>query len=233
FPIVNAWQSQLLGDFDAFVTQLSPQGDALLFSTYLGGSGNDEASAIAVDSSGAVYVTGGTSALSGDDFPTTQGAYQRLFGGGMNDAFVTKFDPRQSGSATLVYSTFLGGAGMERGNSITVDLNGNAYITGRTASNDFPSKNPLQPNYGGGTYDAFITELNSTGTDVVFSSFLGGSGTDQGYGVAVDSTSNIYLVGITDSANFPTMNAFQQAAGGSDAFVTKLAATGSSLIYST
>lgn len=233
FPLVNPWQSQLLGDFDAFVTQLSPQGDALLFSTYLGGSGNDEASAIAVDSSGAIYVTGGTSALSGDDFPTTQGAYQRLFGGGMNDAFVTKFDPRQSGSATLVYSTFLGGSGMERGNSIAVDSNGNAYITGRTASNDFPSKNPLQPNFAGGTYDAFITELNSTGTDLVFSSFLGGSGTDQGYGVAVDSTSNIYLVGITDSANFPTMNAFQQAAGGSDAFVTKLAATGSSLIYST
>lgn len=233
FPLVNPWQSQLLGDFDAFVTQLSPQGDALLFSTYLGGSGNDEASAIAVDSSGAIYVTGGTSALSGDDFPTTQGAYQRLFGGGMNDAFVTKFDPRQSGSATLVYSTFLGGAEMDRGNSIAVDSNGNAYITGRTASNDFPSKKPLQPNYGGGTYDAFITELNSTGTDLVFSSFLGGSGTDQGYGVAVDSTSNIYLVGITDSANFPTMNAFQQAAGGSDAFVTKLTATGSSLIYST
>jgi len=234
FPTVNYWQNQLLGDFDAFVTKLNSQGNALMFSTYLGGSGNDEGSGIAVDSSGFIYVTGGTSILSRDDFPTTFGAFQRLFGGGMNDGFVTKFDPTQSGTATLVYSTFLGGAAMDRGNSIAVDSSGNAYVTGRTASTDFPTANALQGTFGGGQYDAFVTELDSTASNIVFSTFLGGAGTDQAYGIALDSTNEVYLAGVTDSANFPTMNAYQIAlAGSTDMFFAKLGAGGSSLVYST
>jgi len=233
FPLMNAWQSQLLGDFDAFVTELNPQGNALLFSTYLGGSGNDEGSGIAVDSAGKIYVTGGTSVLSGDDFPTTSGAYQRLFGGGMNDAFVTKFDPTQAGPAVLVYSTFLGGSGVDRGNSIAVDSSGNAYVAGRTASSDFPTSNALQSAYGGGIYDAFVTELNSTGSSLVFSTFLGGSGTDQGYGIALDSTNGIYVTGVTNSPDFPTANAYQQTnAGANDVFLTKFAPGGTPVIYS-
>lgn len=233
FPLMNAWQSQLLGDFDAFVTELNPQGNALLFSTYLGGSGNDEGSGIAVDSSGDIYVTGGTSSLSGDDFPTTTGAFQRLFGGGNNDAFVTKFDPTQVGSGTLVYSTFLGGGGIDRGNSIAVDSAGNAYVTGRTASSDFPISGATQPAFGGGTYDAFVTELNNAGSSLLFSTFLGGSGTDQGYGIALDSSNAIYVTGVTNSLDFPTANAYQQTnAGANDVFLTKFAPGGSSVVYS-
>jgi uncharacterized repeat protein (TIGR01451 family) len=235
FPTMNPWQDQLFGDFDAFVTELNAQGNGLIFSTYLGGAGNDEGSGVAVDSSGKIYVTGGASMTSGDDFPTTSGAYQRLFGGGMNDAFVTKFDPTQSGSAILVYSTFLGGSDMDRGNSIAVDSNGNAYITGRTRSTDFPQRNPLQATYGGGDYDVFVSKLNSTATDLVYATYIGGSGTDQGYGIAVDSAGNAYVTGQSASVDFPTTaNAFQPtSAGSSNAFVAKIDSTGSSLIYST
>jgi uncharacterized repeat protein (TIGR01451 family) len=235
FPLSNPWQTQRFGDFDAFVSELNPQGNALVFSTYLGGSGNDEGSGIAVDASGKIYVTGGAGVGSRDDFPTTQGAFQRVFGGGLNDAFVTKFDPAQSGSFALVYSTFLGGGDAERGNSIAVDSAGNAYVTGRTASSaDFPLQNPLQPGYGGGQFDAFVTELNATATALIYSTYLGDSGLDQGYGIALDSVGNAYVTGQTYSSNFPTMNAYQTSnAGGSDAFVAEVSATGSSLVYST
>lgn len=124
---------------------------------------------------------------------------------------------------------------MDRGNSIAVDSNGNAYITGRTRSTDFPTRNPLQATYGGGGYDVFVTELNSTATDVVYSTYIGGSGTDQGYGIAVDSAGNAYVSGQSASVDFPTTaNAFQPTnAGSSDAFMAKIDSTGSSLIYST
>ena len=237
FPLWHPWQSQLLGDFDAFVTKLSADGTALLFSTYLGGSGNDEGAGIAVDSGGMIYVTGGAGVGSQNDFPTTDGAFQRLYGGGMNDAFVTKFDPTQSGPAALVYSTFLGGDGVERGNSIAVDVAGNAYIAGRTGSpttTEFPLQNPLQPQYGGGTYDAFVTELNAAGTNLIYSTYLGDAGTDQAYAITVDSAQNAYITGVTNSSNFPTVNAYQPTlAGGTDAFVAAISSGGGALLYST
>jgi hypothetical protein len=207
--------------------------DPLIYSTYLGGSSLDAARGIAVDSAGYAYVTGDTQST---DFPTTTGAFQRVCGGcdvGHTDAFVAKINP--SGSA-LVYSTYLGGSYDDAGFSIAVDSAGNAYVTGWTFSTDFPTMNPLQPTYGGyGDSDAFVSKINSTGSALVYSTYLGGSYSDQGNGIAVDGAGNAYVTGSTQSTDFPTMNALQPTYGGGydDAFVAKINASGSALVYST
>ncbi|MGB2635949.1 MAG: SBBP repeat-containing protein [Candidatus Acidiferrum sp.] len=229
----------------AFVTKLNPTGSALVYSTYLGGSGGgsgnpgDSGSGIAVDSSGNAYVTGETAS---SNFPTTPGAFQTVCNGGSGcaqyvDGFVTKLNP--TGSA-LVYSTYLGGNSYDVAQGIAVDSSGNAYITGFTQSTDFPTKNAVQPQYGG-DLNAFVTKLNPTGSALVYSTYLGGSGggsgQDYGYGIAVDSSGNAYVTGSTGSSNFPTTpGAFQTACNGcptSHAFVTKYNLTGSALVYST
>jgi hypothetical protein len=206
-----------------FVTEFNPSGTALVYSTYLGGySGvGDSGQAIAVDATGSAYVTG----YAGDpDFPITPGAFQTT---DANSAFVTKLNP--SGSA-LVYSTFLGG-NVTLGRAIAVDTSGNAYVTGSITSMSFPTKNALQ-GYGGNV-DAFVSELNASGSALLFSTFLGGSGGDIGYGIALDSADNIYVTGDTNSTNFPaTAGAYQTAYGGSgstyDAFVARINPTASS-----
>jgi hypothetical protein len=239
FPTMNGFQIDLLGDFDAFITKLNAQGNALLYSTYLGGSGNDEGSAIAVDASGNAYVTGGVGIGSRDDFPTTPDAVQPRYNEGMNDAFVTKIDPTQSGGASLIYSSFLGGSDIDRGNSIAVDSAGIIYVTGRTRSNDFLlTQTPLQPMYGGGLYDAFVAKIDPAQpglAGLIYSTYLGGSGRDQGYGIAADAAGNAYVTGETTSGNFPTTaGAYQSAnAGGTDAFMATINSDGSALIYST
>jgi hypothetical protein len=224
------------GNYDAFVTKLNPTGSALVFSTYLGGSGNEFGSGIAVDGLGNAYLTGQTSSI---DFPTTLGAFQTSFGGGGGinplDAFVTKLNPL--GSAPLVYSTFLGGSSNDVGTGIAVDGLGNAYVTGYTGSTNFPTTpGAFQTTYGGGV-DAFVTKLNPLGSaPLVYSTFLGGSSGDQGRGIAVDGSGNAYVTGFTGSTNFPTtLGAFQTSYGGNgDAFVTKLNPAGSApLVYST
>jgi hypothetical protein len=152
-------------------------------------------------------------------------------GGG--DAFVTKINP--TGSA-LVYSTYLGGGAADVGASIAADASGNAYVAGSTASTNFPTKNPFQPtNHGGNPFsDAFVAKINSSGSAFVYSTYLGGSNSDVGNGVAVDSTGNAYVIGSTTSTDFPTANPLQPAnGGGSDMFVTKFNPTGSALVYST
>jgi len=174
-------------------------------------------------------VVGGTRS---DDYPITAGAFQQ-FPGGQLDAFVTKINPTQSGAASLVYSTYLGGLGIDRGTSVVVDSDGNAYVTGRTESPDFPTQNPFQSVYGGGA-DAFVAKLNASGTALAYSTFLGGSGLDVGNGIALDSAGNVYVTGETASGTFPTQNAFQASHGGSsDAFVVGLNASGSALVYGT
>jgi hypothetical protein len=207
----------------------------LAYSTYLGGSGGDSGIRIALDAGGNAYVTGNTMSI---DFPTTPGAFQLTFrGGGIffgGDAFVTKLDPTGS---TLVYSTFLGGSGFDRGYGIVVDADGHAYVTGYTASVDFPTTVGALQTTSGGSSDAFITKLNPTGSALVYSTYLGGSGGDASYGgIAVDAAGNAYVAGTTESLNFPTTpGAFQLARGccGGDAFVAKLNPTGSGLVYST
>jgi hypothetical protein len=218
-----------LGFPDAFVTKLNASGTALVYSTYLGGGGIDRGFGIAVDAAGNAYVTGFSDSL---DFPTTAGAFQVTFGGG-GDAFVTKLNPT---GAALVTSTYLGGSGADAGRGIAVDAAGNAYVTGETDSRDFPTTGgAFQPTFDGPDFDAFVTKLNPTGAALVYSTYLGGSEFDVTQGIAVDAAGNAYVTGETSSRDFPTTaGAFQMTIGGvSDAFVTKLTATGAALVYST
>lgn len=181
FPLVNPLQTS----GSIFVTKLNTAGNALVYSTRFGGSnGNDSSNGIAVDSSGSVYITGQGGST---NFPTTTGAFQTVFGG-FHDAFVTKFTP--SGSA-LAYSTYIGGSGDDYGNAIAVDSSGNAYITGRTASSDLATIGAAQRSQVGD--DAFIANLNATGSALNYFSYLGGRFSDEGRGIAVDSQGNAYV----------------------------------------
>jgi hypothetical protein len=222
FPIVNPLQATKKGADDAFVAKLNDAGSALVYSTYLGGSGEEDlkGGGIAVDSSGNAYVTGDT--FSQSDFPTVN-PFQATFNAIPGDptAYVAKLNP--TGSA-LVYSTYLGGSQQDVGRSIAVDSFGDAYVAGWTASADFPSVNPVQASYGGGSFDAFVTVFNAAGSALIYSTYLGGSGSDLGLGIAVDSYGNAYLTGETSSTDFPTVNPMQVSYGGGifDAFVAKL-----------
>jgi Bacterial Ig-like domain (group 3)/Beta-propeller repeat len=225
---------------EAFVTKLNPAGTALVYSTYLGGgvlaAGNDVengsyGSGIAVDAAGDAYITGTTGTT---DFPTVDPIQATNRGG--NDAFITKLNP--TGSA-LIYSTYLGGRYDDEGAGIAVDAAGDAYVTGFTYSNDFPTENPLQPILGNppDTFpEAFVAKFNTAGSALVYSTYLGGSGYTRGNGIAVDAAGEAYITGITNSPDFPiTPGAFQPASAGElfYAFVTKLDPAGSALVYST
>jgi Beta-propeller repeat len=226
FPLMDPLQPNYGGSGDAFVTEISAGGSALVYSTYLGGSGDDQGAGIAVDSSGNAYVTGFTNST---DFPTMNPLQPN--NGGSYDAFVTEI---AAGGSALVYSTYLGGSSHDFASAIAVDASGDAYITGYTYSTNFPTKNPLQPQSAGGIADAFVTEINAGGSALLYSTYLGGSLEDQGSGIAVDSSGSAYVTGNTTSTNFPTMNPLQKAnAGDTDAFITKIQPSGAALVYST
>jgi len=221
------------GGEDLFVSKLNPAGSALIYSTYLGGSQNESQQtgipAIAVDADGSAYITGGTASR---NFPVTAGGLQAAYGGGATDAFLTKIDPLGS---TLAYSTFLGGAGNEVAAAIAIDGTGNAYIAGSADDATFAQRSgSLQSAYGGGGSDAFVCKINQAGTALVYSTYLGGSSADIALGLAVDAAGSAYLSGVTESPNFPmTAQAFRKAPAGVDAFVSKLNAAGTALLYST
>ena len=226
FPTANALQPANGGNLDAFVAKLNAAGSTLVYSSYLGGSGDEFGFGIAVDGSGNAYLTGRTGST---DFPTAN-ALQPANAGGYSDVFVAKLNT--AGSA-LVYSTYLGGSGLDDGRGIAVDGSANAYLTGYTESGDFPTANALQPAYAG-IGDAFVAKLNAAGSALTYSTYLGGSFVDNAVGIAADGSGNAYVTGETSSTNFPTANAVQPAyAGAGDAFVAKLNAAGSALLYST
>jgi hypothetical protein len=216
---------------DAFVAKVSADGSTLLYATYFGGNNDEEGLDIAVDAAGNVYICGMTESA---DFPT-QNAIQPAYGGGDSDGFVARIDV--AGDA-FVYATYLGGSGHDRAGTLAFDGGGHTYVAGGTGSADFPTEQAFQRRLRG-EFDAFVTKLSPTGTAFVYSTYLGGveergSSLDAAHGIAVNATGNAYVVGATAARSFPTRHAFQQTlAGASDAFITKLAADGRKLVYST
>ncbi len=213
----------------AFVTKLDSTGSQLLYSTFLGGTGGDSGEAIAIDASGLAYITGGSFSA---DFPITTGAFQRMRVGGNQQVFVAQFGATGS---SLNYSTYLGAG---EGFGIATNGLGNAYVVGEAVSSSFPTTpGAIQTTFGGpggSAGDAFITELNSSGSALSYSTFLGGENEDGAQGVAIDSNGNAYVTGLTFSQNFPVLNAFQQTLKGMpNAFIAKVTPDGSSLAYST
>jgi hypothetical protein len=232
FPAtVGAFQTTRNGIADAFVAKLNNSLSTLVYATYLGGTGEDRANAIALNQTGEAYVTGYTE-FNSANFPTTAGAFQTSKPG-QRDAFVTRFTAAGSG---LVFSTYLGGSANDDGNAIAVDGSGQVYVAGNTSSTNFPTLKPYQAAKAGGA-DIFITKLLPDGPGLVFSTYLGGSGTDGAYGLAADGAGAAYVVGYTLSEDFPLANPIQGTFGGgdSDLFVSKLALTGDTLnlVYST
>ncbi|MBN1271864.1 MAG: SBBP repeat-containing protein [Candidatus Aminicenantes bacterium] len=239
FPVTpGSFQTSKIsdGDKDAFVTKLDSEGNNLLFSTYLGGCASDWASRIAIDEDGNAYLYGSTNS---DDFPTTTGAYDTSHNGAF-DAFITKLNPTGS---ELLYSTFLGGS--QNDNFYSVDFKGlyglvvdggkNVYVVGETMSNDFPTTIGAYDTSHNGLYDVFVAKLDSAGTALLYSTFLGGSRFDMGCGIAVDSSGNCYVTGSTKSDDFPVSTGAYDStkSGDNDVFVTKLNNTGSDIIHST
>jgi len=228
------------GTSDGFVTELNSTGTGLVWSSFLGGTGTDKTAAITLDVSDDVYLTGETAST---DFPTTTGAFQQAFGGGADDAFVTEIN--NLGTA-LVYSSYLGGLGIDLGSGLVVDGSGNTYVVGTTLSADFPvTTGAFQTTCNGcstGFSDAFVVKVGYLGQSLVYSTYLGGTGTDSGVGITLNSFGNVFVTGSTASTDFPvTTGAFQTKCGTdgncnngkSDAFVTGLNPKGSALTYST
>ncbi len=215
---------------DAFVTRLSPTGSSLVYSTFLGGTGRDVANAIALDAAGAATVAGETESAA---FPTTPGAFDASFNGGLNDAFVTRLSPTGS---SLVYSTFLGGTGRDTGRALALDTQGATTVAGDTTSTDFPTTLGAFDTSFNGAFDGFVARVAPTGSSLVYSTLLGGTGGDTAWALAVDAQGTATVAGATSSTDFPTTSgAFDTSFNGGnyDAFVTRLSPTGSSLVYST
>jgi hypothetical protein len=224
-PTTGGARPNYSGGVDAFVAEFSPSGGQLLFCTYLGGSGVDEATAIALDSSNNIYVTGWTSS---SNFPVLSAAQPRL--SGSRDAFLTKLS--SSGNA-IIFSTYVGGTGADQGYAIAVDAAGAPVIAGDTTSPGLPLSTGTAGARYGGNQDAFVARFSPSGS-LAFMTYLGGTGQDHAAAVAIDSTAAIYVGGSTYSSNFPVQNATQaHSGGGQDGFVSKLSSDGKTFAFST
>ena len=218
----GAAQATYAGNTDAFAIRFDSGGQGL-YSTFLGGSLGDVATAVAVDASGNAFLTGQTSST---NFPV-QAGYQASNAGGQ-DGFVAELSP----TGGLVFSTYLGGSGDEGGNGIALDSSGAIYVAGETSSSDFPAVGAMQPAFGGGSGDIFVTKLNAEGGSLVYSTYLGGSGEDAAYAIAVDGAGNAYLTGTTTSTDLPLADAFQASnPGAANALVAELDPSGASLVF--
>ena len=225
FPTKNSYEGTFPGNFSAFVAKINQSGDSLIYSTFIGGSGTDRAWDIAVDSTGSAYITGATDS---DNFPV-KNAYQSQISG-ESDAFVIKLAPAGN---NISFSTYLGGDLSDDGKSIAVDSSGNTYITGNTSSTNFPTANAYQGSLKGES-DAYISKLNSTGSNLIFSTYVGGSLRDVSEGIAIDLNGNSFITGWTDSTDFPVKSSYQSKLSGNiDSFITKLNSSGNSISYST
>jgi hypothetical protein len=245
FPVINALQTTNRGSADAFVTELNPAGNALVFSTYLGGKGVDAANGVALNTNGDVIITGFTQST---NFPTANPA-QPVYGGN-GDAFIAKLS---AGGGALLYSTYLGGSNYDNiksfsskpgdsGGAVAVDFDGNAYVTGWTYSTNFPVLNAFQPTNATSFYGlysaAFVTKFDPAG-NLVYSTYFAGQRGDFGRAIGVDFGGNVYFAGNDLTGTLPTTNAFQASFGGAsgaqtgDGFVAAFDSTGTNLIYST
>jgi hypothetical protein len=224
-PLANAAQATYGGGaYDAFLAKFNSAGTSLTYGTYLGAGGDDEAYGLALDGSGNAYVTGTTTSTG----LATAGVFQVTQGGG-TDAFVASY----TSAGVRSWLTYLGGSGSDAGNAIALDGLGNIYVTGNTSSSNFPVLNPLQSGNGGGQ-DAFLSELNNSGTALLFGSYLGGSGTDASNALAVTRTGDVLVAGSTSSSNFPVVNALQATlAGTTNAFLARVAAGGTAVLSAT
>lgn len=240
FPLQNPFQPVLLGGADVFVSVIDPNTGTLRYSTYLGGAKDDKGSAIVTDQTGHIYITGSTASA---NFPVTGFAFDTTLGGSL-DGFVAKInpDPAVRGTHSLIYSAYLGGNDVDSGAGIAVDSGSQAYITGSTASTDFPVTPAAAIRSYSDKGDAFISKVDASGTELVYSGYLGGSGADSGAGIVVteNKTATVYqyytyVTGVTSSTNFPTTpDALSKTlGGGSDAFVVELSENGSKLLYGT
>ncbi|NHI89319.1 MAG: hypothetical protein EAX87_07335 [Candidatus Thorarchaeota archaeon] len=226
FPTVNAYDSTYDFGMDCVVFKLNQTGNGLEFSTYVGGSWYyDEAYDLAIDATGNSYVTGYTQST---NFPRVN-AYDSSHNGG-DDCFIFKLS---STGSTMIYSTFFGGSGDDRGRSIDIDQFGNAYVTGQTTSSDLPIINGIDDTYSGST-DCFVLKLSSAGNVVDYSSYLGGTGIDEGYGIRVKDVNQTYITGGTTSVDFPATGGYDSSHNGDrDIFLTYLNIADNTMPYST
>jgi len=221
FPTQSPYQGDQ-GIGDAFVLKLNPAGDGLVFGTYLGGNSADEAYGVAVDLKGDAYIVGLTESTNFpvvNEFQSDQGSA---------DGFVAKLS---ADGSTLIYSTYLGGSSLDQTNAVAVDGNGYAYTASTAYSSNFPTKNPYQTNQPGD--DGAIVKLGQAGDSLVFGTYLGGNGIDFAYAIALDADENVYVTGSTTSSDFPTQGPYQTDQPSGDAYLAKLSADGSTLVYGT
>jgi hypothetical protein len=226
FPVVSAVQPTYKGGEDGFVTKLTPDAKTIIYSTFVGGGNHERIWGIAVDRQGRAYLAGQTGS---PNFPTVK-AFQRTYGGGRTDAFMTALS---ADGKKFLYSTYAGGTSMDQGFAVAVDAKGNARFVGGAGNSSFPVRQAIQSAFAGGPSDSFVLGLSKTGS-LQFSTLLGGSLGDAAFAVGLDAKANIYVTGQTESPNHPVRNAMQSSLGGlRDGFLIKLRPDGKAFLYST